>query len=152
VDDFRTIQWAEQSLAGAINATGEITFAAFFTDGSNGLFVAAPEPVAGACCVAGACSIQTEADCIAGGGEYGGDWVGCAEVICNTCVGDLNNDGAVDVFDYGIFAAAFGSSVGDPNYNADADFDSNGVVDVLDYSVLLSQFGRNDCFQLAFAP
>lgn len=47
---------------------------------------------------------------------------------------DLNGDGCVDHYDYIIFRAAFGSQVGDDNYNAACDFNGDGVVDAVDFN------------------
>ncbi|GAB4553543.1 MAG: hypothetical protein Tsb0013_15990 [Phycisphaerales bacterium] len=64
----------------------------------------------------------------------------------NDCVADFDNDGDVDLGDFGVFGGAFGSMIGDANYNADADFDSDGDVDLGDFGVFGGEFGRNDCF------
>lgn len=56
-------------------------------------------------------------------------------------LGDLNNDGAVDIFDVVILALAFGSKPGDPNWNPDADLNNDGVVDIFDVVILVNEFG-----------
>ena len=56
-------------------------------------------------------------------------------------VGDLNNDGVVDIFDVVILAKAFGSKPGDPNWNPDADLNNDGVVDIFDVVILVNEFG-----------
>ncbi len=63
----------------------------------------------------------------------------------NTCSADFDNNGSVNLGDFGVFGAAFGSITGDANYNPDADFDDNGQVNLGDFGVFGSQFGRNDC-------
>ncbi|MBW1676217.1 MAG: DUF11 domain-containing protein [Deltaproteobacteria bacterium] len=61
----------------------------------------------------------------------GDDTVVClGPAIC----GDFNHDGAVDVADYYAFLSYFGSSPGDPNWNAEADFDGDGVVALPDFA------------------
>ncbi len=60
------------------------------------------------------------------------------------CIGDLDGDGDTDVFDFGIFGPAFGSSTGDPNFIAAADFDNNGVIDVFDFGIFGPDFGCPD--------
>lgn len=57
------------------------------------------------------------------------------------CAGDLDGDGDTDVFDFTIFAQAFGSMTGDPSYLAAADFDGSGLVDVLDFATFATDFG-----------
>ena len=54
------------------------------------------------------------------------------------CVGDLNNDGATNVFDFAIFAANFGQAV-PPNTNGD--LDGNGTVNVFDFAIFAADFG-----------
>ncbi|MEM1422514.1 MAG: M12 family metallo-peptidase [Planctomycetota bacterium] len=61
------------------------------------------------------------------------------------CVGDFDGDGDVDLGDFGVFGAAFGTSVGDPDYDAQADVDSDGDVDLGDFGVFGAEFGRFDC-------
>ncbi len=51
---------------------------------------------------------------------------------CELC-GDLDNDANVDLDDYWIFLAAFGSCAGQPNYSAAADIDGDGCVTLVDY-------------------
>jgi len=61
------------------------------------------------------------------------------------CVGDFDGDGDVDLGDFGVFGAAFGSVAGDPNYNTQADFDGDGDVDLGDFGVFGAEYGRTDC-------
>ncbi len=67
------------------------------------------------------------------------------ETALNTCVGDFDNDGDVDLGDFGVFGAAFNSMTGDANYDATADFDNDGDVDLGDFGVFGGEFGRTDC-------
>lgn len=46
--------------------------------------------------------------------------------------GDINSDGKVDCADLAIIKAAFGTSVGQPGFDARADVNNDGVVNVLD--------------------
>ena len=50
----------------------------------------------------------------------------------NACDADYNNDGRVDEADHALFKTAFGSSAGDPNFNADVDHDGDGTVGIGD--------------------
>ena len=50
--------------------------------------------------------------------------------------GDANGDGVVDLSDFGVLIAVFGTS--DPN----ADFDGNGIVDLADVAILIANFGQ----------
>ena len=52
---------------------------------------------------------------------------------CEPLCGDLDGDGDVDADDYWAFLDAFGTCVGDPNYNPDADFDGDGCITLPDY-------------------
>jgi len=56
--------------------------------------------------------------------------------------GDSNNDDAVTITDFSLLAAAFGTTPGDPNWNANCDFDRNGAVVILDFSLLAGNFGQ----------
>lgn len=55
--------------------------------------------------------------------------------------GDCDNDNEVAVGDFAILSAAFGTSVGDPGYNAAADLNGDGDVDIGDFAILSANFG-----------
>jgi hypothetical protein len=59
----------------------------------------------------------------------------------NICDGDLNQDGETDLSDNTIFRDAFGTEVGDADFNPDADFNSDGAVDLTDNSIFRGLFG-----------
>lgn len=67
------------------------------------------------------------------------------EVSASLCKADYDMDGDVDLGDFGVFGASFGSMMGDPNYNPAADCDNDGDVDLGDFGIFGSQFGRSDC-------
>ncbi len=69
----------------------------------------------------------------------------CEDVTSNICIADFDNDGDVDLGDFGVFGAAFNSMTGDANYSAIADFDNDGDVDLGDFGVFGAEFGRTDC-------
>ena len=54
------------------------------------------------------------------------------ERVSQAC-GDLNIDGNADAADFWIFLAAFGYSVGEPEYEPAADVDADGTVTLVDY-------------------
>lgn len=53
--------------------------------------------------------------------------------------GDINLDGIVDLTDQAMLGAAWGSKIGDTNWNADADIVENGIIDLRD----LGRLGQN---------
>jgi hypothetical protein len=57
-------------------------------------------------------------------------------------LGDINRDNSVDVTDLLTLVDAFGSIVGDSNYDSTCDFNSDGSVDVVDLLTLTENFGR----------
>lgn len=52
--------------------------------------------------------------------------------------GDLDGDLDIDNDDYNLFIAAYGSSLGDINFNPDADFDDDCSITINDYRILRS--------------
>ena len=57
------------------------------------------------------------------------------EVVPPVLLGDLNDDGFVDELDRAALCSALGSSIGDPEYLAAADFDENGMIDHFDQAM-----------------
>lgn len=55
---------------------------------------------------------------------------------------DLNNDGEVDILDISIVAVAFGSRLGDENWNEVADIDGDGSVNILDVGSVARHYGK----------
>ena len=55
--------------------------------------------------------------------------------------GDLDNNGHIDIFDFVLFAIAYGSELGDPDYSAIGDFDNDGNVDILDFVNFAAVYG-----------
>jgi hypothetical protein len=56
------------------------------------------------------------------------------------CPGDLDEDDIRDLTDFSLFAAAYGSSDGDPNYNVLADLTGDGVVDLTDFTEFAANY------------
>src|SRR5215208_4739560 len=59
-------------------------------------------------------------------------------VLSPTVLGDINNDGIVDIRDYGLWRQAFGAT----NCGNAADLDGNCIVDTRDYGVWRQNFGQ----------
>jgi hypothetical protein len=76
-------------------------------------------------------------------GAYGGGSDAVPSLVCRT---DLEGDDFdVDGADLLVFLGALGTSSGDPNFNADADFNNDGTVSMIDLAVLAEEFGRAGC-------
>jgi hypothetical protein len=56
--------------------------------------------------------------------------------------GDVNLDGTVDLYDALQGASAFGSTRGEPNWNAFADFNKDGTIDIFDLIIVAQDFGK----------
>jgi rhodanese-related sulfurtransferase len=55
---------------------------------------------------------------------------------------DLNGDGKVNIVDIYIVARAFGSKLGESNWNPDADLDNNGEINIIDIYMVARKFGK----------
>ena len=55
--------------------------------------------------------------------------------------GDADDSNCVDITDFSLLRAAFGSVPGDPNWDARADFDGDGVITISDFYFLRSNYG-----------
>ena len=102
-----------------------------------------PQPPTGACCVAGACTVTTEASC---SGTWKGAGTTCAPNPC-LCAGDMNCDGRVTFADIELFVQALmGESAwnqhhpGCPWLNADCNGDGN--VTFADIDPFVARIGR----------
>jgi len=58
-------------------------------------------------------------------------------------LGDINNDGIVDIYDAIMLASAFGSKPESPNWNFRADINTDGSIDIYDAIILASNYGEN---------
>jgi len=63
-------------------------------------------------------------------------------ITVSTLVGDLNGDGKVDIKDIAIVSKAYGSQLGDPNWNPVADVNGDGKVDIKDVAIVASHYGE----------
>ena len=66
-----------------------------------------------------------------GGGLFYAEEHFYMEVVFAPC--DLDNDGDVNEDDFAVFLAAYGRSIGEPEYREDCDFDGDGTVTIVDY-------------------
>jgi hypothetical protein len=58
-------------------------------------------------------------------------------------IGDVNNDGAVDIFDIVLASGAYGSQAGDLDYNPEADVAPRyGIIDIFDMVTVASHYGE----------
>jgi outer membrane protein assembly factor BamB len=55
--------------------------------------------------------------------------------------GDINGDNVVNLQDFSLLAAAYGSSAGSANWNPSADLNGDGVVDLQDFELLAANYG-----------
>ena len=59
-----------------------------------------------------------------------------------TVPGDINGDGNVNLQDLVLLANAYGSSIGNAKWNANADINGNLTVDLSDLVILAKNYGR----------
>ena len=57
--------------------------------------------------------------------------------------GDANDDGKINISDFGILASAFGKSTYQSGYDSRADFDWNGAVNISDFGLLAVNYAQN---------
>lgn len=59
-----------------------------------------------------------------------------------SCIGDIDGDGYVNVFDIFAIAECWNSTAGDPNYNPDADVDAEGAINIFDIFILAENWNQ----------
>jgi len=69
------------------------------------------------------------------------DWGNYDIYYRTSLVGDINENGVVDVIDLTLVSIAFGCFEGEPGYNPDADLNVDGVVDMRDLSAVAVNLG-----------
>ncbi|MEM4005900.1 MAG: dockerin type I domain-containing protein, partial [Desulfurococcaceae archaeon] len=57
-------------------------------------------------------------------------------------LGDINLDWKVDYRDIAILTSAYGSMIGQPEYNYDTDINEDGTVDYKDLAILIANYGK----------
>ncbi len=62
--------------------------------------------------------------------------------ITEGLLGDINGDGMVNILDAIMLSNAFGSRLGDANWNPDADLNDDDIVNILDAIILAGSFGE----------
>jgi hypothetical protein len=76
-------------------------------------------------------------------GAYGGSGEAVSSFVCRA---DLEGDDLdVDGADLIVFMAAFDTSLGESDYNPDADLNNDGSVNEIDLIIFAEEFGRRDC-------
>jgi hypothetical protein len=66
--------------------------------------------------------------------------------------GDCEDDNDVDIGDFAILAAAYGTMEGDPGYDPRADITADGMVNLKDFSPIASNFGKVGVGGVVAAP
>lgn len=67
---------------------------------------------------------------------------GVNQLISDTpIIGDVNGDNGINIIDISVMNGAFGSNIGDDNYNPLTDMNCDGGVNIVDVSVLNAGFG-----------
>jgi parallel beta-helix repeat protein len=65
-----------------------------------------------------------------------------SKTVAITITGDVNGDGAVDIYDAIVLANAYGSVPTSSNWNGNADINSDNVVDIYDAIILANNYGK----------
>jgi len=70
----------------------------------------------------------------------GSDHVLCLTTATITIPGDLDYDQDIDIIDFNLFCATYGSKMGDSNYNPMADYDHDCCITLVDYGIWMDYY------------
>lgn len=73
--------------------------------------------------------------------SYFKEQVATSNMLLQTDLPDINDDGVVDIFDLVAVAAAYGSKPGDPTWDSRADINGDGTVDLFDLVIIAMHYG-----------
>lgn len=71
-------------------------------------------------------------------------WLIDLNAVLPTLPGDADGDGFVDLKDFNLLKAAFGTSLGDDSFLAAADFNHDEAIDLVDFNILKTHFGETN--------
>jgi len=91
--------------------------------------------------VKGNYTIKAQASVVLGETETGDNFF-IDGVVRVKLQGDVNGDGSVDAIDFALFGMAWGSFIGEPNYDPRCDFNHDGAVNSWDLAVLAKYYGQ----------
>ena len=74
-------------------------------------------------------------------GNIGNNTFSVKSVVHILPLGDVEQDGNVDIIDASTVALAFQTTPGTPHWNPYADINGNGIVDIIDVSIMAKNFG-----------
>jgi len=78
-------------------------------------------------------------------GKLGSGRINVLGALCiEYCMGDLNYDNVIDIFDALVFSYAYSSELGDSSWNVNADMNGDDIVDIFDAIIISNVFG-NTC-------
>jgi hypothetical protein len=60
-----------------------------------------------------------------------------------TIPGDVNGNRRVDIFDVVLMAGGYGTSEGQPKFNANCDIDGDGDIDIFDIVIAAANYGKD---------
>lgn len=73
----------------------------------------------------------------------GGESVNVGQI--ELLVGDITDDGVIDILDFTYLAARYNSQAGDSDYDIKADLNRDGIINIQDLAILGSHFGSSQC-------
>lgn len=65
-------------------------------------------------------------------------------VVTVVMVGDVNNDGLVDITDVAMVAYAYDSKPGHPRWHPNLDVNSDNIIDITDVAIVAYEYGKAD--------
>lgn len=135
--ELHPYEGTEVTILATYNSSGQPAIVAF-EYGAGRVFLCGPHPEIEEDSLRDGASFGEEFD------DQGSDWPLMYETVRWLVFHeDINGDGMINMVDISLVAIAFGSKLGDQNWNPASDINSDGSINIIDIAMVARKFGKS---------